>query len=158
MLGSTSPNPLIDRGVRAFDQLVRLLPASVEVTPALTGSVPEGLRLDPRIEVLGMVASPVDALRTASHVVLPSPLGYGFKTKILEALLAGCRVLVHHRLHGRLPPEVRTACDVYDPRDRDALVRLLAAGPSVVDAVAVNDALRVRSDDSLEQTLAQARA
>jgi hypothetical protein len=156
MLGTTSPNPLIEHGVRAFDALVRRLPLATAVTPALTGAVPDGVRLDPRIEVLGLVPSPIDALRTASHVVLPSPLGYGFKTKILEALLAGCRVLVHEALHRRLPPEVRAACDPVDPTRPEVLTGLLAAGPATVDALAVNDALRARSDDALLRVLALA--
>jgi glycosyltransferase involved in cell wall biosynthesis len=156
MLGTTSPNPLIDDGVRAFDALVRGLPTSVAVTPALTGTVPDGLRLDPRIELLGLVPRPIDALRAASHVVLPSPLGYGFKTKILEALLAGCHVLVHEALHRRLPPEVRAACHPVDPTRPETVTGLLAVGPATVDALSVNEALRARSDDALHRVLARA--
>lgn len=155
MLGTTSPNPLIDDGVRAFDALARHL-GDASVSLAMTGNVPRGVRLDDRIDVLGMVASPIEALREASHVVLPSPLGHGFKTKILEALVAGCRVLVHERLHRRLPPEVRAACDPLDPADLDGVRRLLAAGPTNVDAMAVNEALRRRSDEAMDRLLARA--
>ena len=51
--------------------------------------------------------SPLSLLAEARVVAIPSDLGMGFKTKILEAILAGCWVLVTEDVQRRLPDAVR---------------------------------------------------
>ena len=69
-----------------------------------------------RLKPTGLLASPLPLLAEARAVTIPSDLGMGFKTKILEAILAGCWVLVTEEVHGRLPEALHPWCRVIDPR------------------------------------------
>src|SRR5688500_2796419 len=69
---------------------------------------------------------------------------------------AGCWLRGQEALHRRLPPVVRAASDQVDPTYPETATGLLAAGPATVDALAVNAALRARSDDAMHRVLARA--
>ncbi|MBA2531929.1 MAG: hypothetical protein H0V23_07465 [Nocardioidaceae bacterium] len=62
--------------------------------------------------------SPMELLATSRAVALLSDYGYGFKTKLLEAIIAGNRVLVTPGLYRRMPRilDPWTLCvDLRDP-------------------------------------------
>ncbi len=89
-------------------------------------SVPEG------VERLGTEVDPWRELCAARVVAVLTPLGFGAKTTIVDALAAGCRVLVHPALHRRLGASERAACTAFDPdgaSDRARAVDVLEAEP-----------------------------
>lgn len=57
------------------------------------------------VERLGHIEEPWSLLCQVKVVAVLSPLGYGYKTTLADALAAGCHVLVHPRQHARLSPE-----------------------------------------------------
>lgn len=103
-LTSTTSNPLIVDSLRNFDLAVRGLPEPVAQgwSFAVTGSV-EDVPLDTRVIRLGLLPKLDDVLRRARLVALLSDYGYGFKTKLLEAIVAGSRVAVTPKLWKRVP-------------------------------------------------------
>jgi hypothetical protein len=101
-LTSTRRNPLIEDSVRGFERAIAQSPEAVGWRFLVTGDVSAGSR-DPRIVNTGMLNSPGELLRKSRAVALLSDLGYGFKTKVLEAIVAGNRVLVTPGLYQRIP-------------------------------------------------------
>ncbi|HRT58969.1 MAG TPA: hypothetical protein P5038_20275 [Candidatus Paceibacterota bacterium] len=67
------------------------------------------------VERLGRLDEPWTRLCGTKAVALLSPLGYGSKTTVTDALAAGCHVLVHPRQHERLPPDERALAIPVDP-------------------------------------------
>ena len=76
-------------------------------------------------ERLGRIEEPWTWLCKVKAVAVLSPLGYGCKTTVADALAAGCHVLVHPRQHARLSPEERAQSLSVDP-DSEADVGRLA--------------------------------
>lgn len=101
-LTSTKSNPLIEDSVRGFQRAVSQSPEVEEWRFLVTGEA-SGVATSSRIENTGLLASPGDLLRGSRAVVLLSDLGFGFKTKLLEAIVAGNRVLVTPGLFRRVP-------------------------------------------------------
>lgn len=101
-LTSTKRNPLIEDSVRGFERAVTQCPEGDGWRFLVTGEASAAAGLA-RIENTGMLASPGELLRTSRAVVLLSDLGFGFKTKLLEAIVAGNRVLVTPGLYRRIP-------------------------------------------------------
>ena len=69
----------------------------------------------PRVKPLGVVDDLYNLIALSSAVAVLSDLGRGFKTKILEAILCKCWVLVAPTLYRRLPDAVRPYCLIVDP-------------------------------------------
>jgi SAM-dependent methyltransferase len=132
--GSSMAALLYDAGRNAVE-LVNALPADVaaEWDFQITGNLkpPDVLGALGRLKPTGLVASPLPLLAEARAVAIPSDLGMGFKTKILEAILAGCWVLVTEEVHARLPEAVRPWCLLLDPRSPARFAETLhqCAGP-----------------------------
>jgi len=77
----------------------------------VTGELPDDFTTLPsRIEATGFIDSPYPLLACARAVAILSPYGMGFKTKILEAILAGCYVLLPSALLKRQPEAVKPFC------------------------------------------------
>jgi hypothetical protein len=74
---------------------------------------------------LGRIEEPWTLLCGIKAVAVLSPLGYGCKTTVSDALAAGCHVLVHPRQHARLSPEEQALAVAADPGS-DSDVRALA--------------------------------
>lgn len=68
-----------------------------------------------RLQATGLLDSPFDLLARARAMALLSDYGLGFKTKILEAILLRCFVLVTPGLFARLPEELLPFCQAVDP-------------------------------------------
>src|SRR5207302_11091767 len=58
------------------------------------------------VEILREVAEPWDLLCQVRALAVLTPIGFGLKTTVVDGLAAGCHVIVHERLAGRLPPGV----------------------------------------------------
>ena len=69
---------------------------------------------------MSFLDEPWDILCSVKALAVLTPLGFGSKTTIIDALAAGCHVLVHPVLARRLPENVRDLCIEYDPMDKTA--------------------------------------
>ena len=100
----------------------------------LTGTIkPEGvLGALGRFRPTGFLPSPFELLREARVVAIISDLGMGFKTKIVEAIMAGCWVIVTHDVWARLPDAVRPWCKAIhadSPEEFEQAIRQCEAPP-----------------------------
>lgn len=92
----------------------------------VTGAIPKKWRKrQTQLNYVGRVDSPLDILCASRAMCILSNLGYGFKTKILEAIMCGCYVLVPHKLFGRLPQAVRPFCKIVDLKRPESFVQAL---------------------------------
>lgn len=69
----------------------------------------------PELEFLPPVADIWELMGTVRAVAVLSDLGMGLKTTVVDALAAGCHVLVKPGLHRRMPPEIAAHCIACDP-------------------------------------------
>ena len=104
-LTSSKRNPLIDDSVRGFHRAVQSASQDLPWTFVVTGDASAAAE-NPRIHRTGMLESPAEVLTTSRAVALLSDYGYGFKTKLLDAVVAGNRILVTPGLRRRVPPEL----------------------------------------------------
>ncbi len=79
------------------------------LSPGIFRSKNEDLRSG-RVQRLERLGEPWDLLCSVRAAAVLTPLGFGFKTTILDALTAGCHVLVDKRLAKRLPAAIRIHC------------------------------------------------
>lgn len=106
------------------------------------------------IEQLGFVQDPIRVLAEARSMALLSDLGYGFKTKILDAIAARCWVLVMPGLYGRLPQEVRPYCIVVeDSKDVGSFRRALRRSMEPFPEGDPNTELRERAFKVLDELI-----
>ena len=78
---------------------------------------------------------------TVRAVAVLTPLGFGFKTTVVDGLAAGCHVIVHRKLASRLPAAVVDACIQFDP-ERDDIDSVAAALERPPPGVGLNERLR----------------
>ena len=102
------------------------------LSPGLLGGeeVPD---ISAKVERMTALLEPWDLLCSVKVLAVLTPLGYGSKTTIIDALAAGCHVLVHPVLARRLPPNLRQACIEYSDKcapNRETLANALAAQPT----------------------------
>jgi glycosyltransferase involved in cell wall biosynthesis len=126
---STRINPfLLDAGKRFARLVDGLGPACPGWGFCVTGDCPpEALALPARVRNLGFVDSPFAVLAESRAVALLSDYGFGFKTKILDAVRHGCYTLTTRKLYRRLPAEVRPYCVVVEDESAGAFARALEA-------------------------------
>jgi hypothetical protein len=101
--------------VKAFEALVAALPVSVlhDWRFITTGAVLHEIQTNCRqVENVGSVNNLFEVLSESRAVAIPSALGRGFKTKILDAIACGAWVLLPSKLYQRLPDPVRPFCIV----------------------------------------------
>jgi hypothetical protein len=110
----------------------------------------------PGLELMTDLSEPWDLLCGTKAVAVLTPLGFGAKTTIYDALAAGCRVLVHPALAKRLPDAARRQCIVVDPEhpEAEALADLLRREFPPND---VNTVLRERAAEGLATAFDQSR-
>ena len=81
-----------------------------------------------RVSFIGLVDDLEDILISAKAVAMPTNFGYGFKTRILEALNYGCTPIVNKLQFERLPKNIQKHCYCLDPKDpksfEDCLIHL----------------------------------
>jgi Methyltransferase domain/Glycosyl transferases group 1 len=154
--------PLLYDAGRNAVELVNALSADVAAAWdfRITGNLKPPDILGPlgRLKSTGLLASPLPLLAEARVVVIPSDLGMGFKTKILEAILAGCWVLVTDEVHARLPDALHPWCFAMDARSPERFAEILrhcAAPPPPGDP---NALLRDEAFCGLDRVLAVDRA
>ena len=111
--------------------------------------------LSDNVELIEDIKKPYELLCKSKAVAVLTPLGFGMKTTIVDALAAGCHVLLHPKLAQRLPNELRKICIAYNPDKRCNLEELnqkLSISPSP-ENVDYNEHLRQSATSILKQTL-----
>ncbi len=93
----------------------------------------------------GDVAEPWDYLLGVKAVALLSGLGYGCKTTLIDALAAGCHVLVAAELAQRLPAAVRSQCIVVGGKSARPIQDIFSA---LQQPPAVHDVHALRSEQA----------
>lgn len=114
-LTSASPGPVIYDALRNFARLVDGLDDPAGWDFAVTGEL-DGryAAASTRCRFTGRVDDPIGLMRGAAAMALLSPYGYGFKTKILDAVSAGCYTLLPQSLLDRHPAAVHPYCLAVD--------------------------------------------
>lgn len=128
MMTTKANRPFLVDAARNFYRLVNgLAGASPHWTFAITGDFhADKLPRCPRVEAKGFLQNPLEILAESRAVALLSDYGFGFKTKLLEAICCGCRVLVTEKLHERLPAPVKPWSIVVDPASTTSFQEALA--------------------------------
>jgi hypothetical protein len=104
---------LVTRFIRLSERLDAQAPGAFEflLTGNLSGwSLPDS----PVVVQTGLVDDLRELMSSSLAVCLLSPLGYGFKTTIGDAIAHGCRVLAHPRLKRRCPDLIQKAVFAVD--------------------------------------------
>ena len=84
-----------------------------------------------------------------------SPLGYGFKTTIADALAAGAHMLAHPNLVRRCPEDVRPHLlfiDTYRMQDVSAVFNALETDPH---GIAIHQKLHARAEQVMNSQLGE---
>lgn len=113
---------------------------------------PDPRAFAPELVSIGDCPEPWDLLTTVRAVAVLTPLGYGCKTTVTDAVAAGCHVLVHPRLWPRLEPPLRSACLTVDP-DRPPGAELLARLDEPPSASGINETLQQQAAAALREAL-----
>jgi len=124
-LSSVGPGPLV---LHALQNFKRLVDVTADRLPGWTFAATGGFDAvdvlkHKHINFVGTVEDPIDELRGAAAMALLSPLGYGFKTKIMDAVTARAFTLLPKGLMKRVPEELRPYCILVDPADPKSFVR-----------------------------------
>jgi anaerobic magnesium-protoporphyrin IX monomethyl ester cyclase len=109
---SNGINPMLQDSCRQFNNLVEAIQYKYKDWDfAITGD-PErmGGGISNRITKLGMLKNPFSALKEARCIVILSDFGFGFKTKILDAVYYKCWTIVTNGLYNYLPEIIRPYC------------------------------------------------
>jgi hypothetical protein len=153
--------PLLYDSARNAIDLVESLPDD-EADPwafCITGAIkPANIlgRLN-RVIPTGRLPSPMPILAQARIVSILSDLGMGFKTKILEAVEAGCWVMVTPDVARRLPEAVRPYCLVDAADDSEAFRAALKAARTPPPASRANGELRAEAFRAMDAVFADAQ-
>jgi hypothetical protein len=117
------------------------------------GNPPEPSSPLPRLIATGVLESPFELLARARAMALLSDYGLGFKTKILDAVLQKCFVLITPGLYSRLPEILRPFCIMVDPARPDSFRRALAACSQPFPVADANASLRAQAFAALDIAL-----
>lgn len=91
---------------------------SFEISPGIYKSKDFSIDLDP-VKRMAKLDEPWDLLCSVKAYAILTPLGFGTKTTIVDALAAGCHVLVDKQLANRLPKDVRQLCEIVEMSEID---------------------------------------
>jgi glycosyltransferase involved in cell wall biosynthesis len=152
---STLPNPMIVDAARRFGDAVATLGAgSADWEFAVTGDPQRfPVRLPSRVRWTGVLDSPYPLLAEAKALALLSDYGFGFKTKVLEAILTGTRPILTPTLLDRMPAGLHRYCAVARPGDPESFAQALAAAEVPLEAGDLNHRLRMNAFRVLDRAL-----
>jgi glycosyltransferase involved in cell wall biosynthesis len=148
--------PFLLSAARNFATLVEGLgPRHTDWEFSVTGDWPQEGQADlgTRIQATGFLESPFDALVQARAVALLSDYGFGFKTKILDAICCGCWVLVTRGLYARLPEEVKACCLVVRPGSVESFADALEHARAPLPSGDLNERLHKAAFTALDRVL-----
>lgn len=117
-LMSTGQNPIIRDAAKKFALAVSTLgnraPGWSFVITCNTSE--QSVAMPSRVASTSVLDDPYQLLGESRAMALLSSLGYGFKTKFLEAVMCKAYILIPRGLHRRLPVAMRPFCIEVDPR------------------------------------------
>ena len=108
--------PLVLDAAKNFSRMVKMLGQGFpEWSFCITGD-PDiyKLKLTERITATGFLENPLNIQAESRAIAVLSNYGFGFKTKILEAIQCKCYILISWKLYQRLPEQVKPYCIVVD--------------------------------------------
>jgi|GEM_PF-693059 len=153
-LTSASPGPVIYDAVRNFVRLVDGLDDPGDWDFPVTGTLDEQyVARSSRCRFIGRVENPVELMAEATSMALLSPYGYGFKTKVLDAISAGSYTLMPQELLDRHPAEVRPYCLAVDLASPASLKAALERSEEPVPAGDPNGELRRKAYAAMDGIL-----
>ena len=143
--------------VKNFVQFARYVKAQTlstkwgfELSPGVYRS-DQALDLEP-VQLMLDLNEPWDLLCNIKVLAILTPLGFGTKTTIIDALAAGCHVLVEKKLAQRLPNNVKILChdvDMSKPLSFPELMEKVFHEPKVHH---INDELFAQAQSALKET------
>lgn len=147
--------PLLLDAFHWFARLATTVPAAVKKKWhfVVTGVLPQHLRNHEDLTYVGFLKSPLPLLCESRALSLISNYGFGFKTKILDALRCNCYVLVTKKLYDRLPEEVIPYCIVVNPRKSQSLQSALDKMERPFPKSSPNEKLKSRAFKALDTIL-----
>ena len=92
----------------------------------------------------GFIESPFELMLESTAMALLSDYGFGFKTKILEAIEAQCYTLLTQKLYDRLPEQVKPYCLIVDVKSAKSFHQALESSrkPFPVSGTNANEELK----------------
>jgi len=81
-------------------------------------------KVSEKIEIVRECQEPWDLLCQSRAMAVLTPLGFGFKTTVVDGLAAGCHVIIHPKLADRLPQQVKELCLICDPSCEQDITKL----------------------------------
>lgn len=113
------------------------------------------VRLTPEAQTIGFVDDLPTFYRGVAAAAILSPLGYGFKTTLADAIWCGARAIVHPAIYAEMPEELKPHCMVLasvDPKSLSALHEALHEPLDPVPAItAVNARFQQEMADFLQR-------
>lgn len=153
-LTSANPGPVIYDALRNFVRLVDGLDDSGDWDFPVTGGLDDRhAARSSRCRYLGRVENPIELMGRATSMALLSHYGYGFKTKILDAISARAYTLMPQALLDRHPPEIRPFCLAVDPSSPASFKSALDRSLEPFPAGDPNEALRRRAYAAMDSIL-----
>lgn len=153
-LTSASPGPVIYDAVRNFVRLVDGLEDTGDWDFPVTGGLDDRhVVQSPRCRYVGRVENPIELMSEATSMALLSPYGYGFKTKVLDAISAGSYTLMPQELLDRHPLEVRPYCLPVDMTSPASFKAALERSEEPVPEGDPNEGLRRKAYAAMDAVL-----
>jgi glycosyltransferase involved in cell wall biosynthesis len=119
---------------------------------AITGDAPlRKIDLPSRVQPTGFLENPFDLMAESRAVAVLSDYGFGFKTKILDAIACRCYVLVGKKLYSRLPEMVKPYCLVVDTKSPASIREALRRAGAAYTPGNPNDSLRQQAYAALDE-------
>lgn len=114
---SSSMNPIIRDATNNFIKIISKLDGKAEMWKFLiTGNLANNkIKIPEQVIKTGWLENPYSVLRESRAMALLSNFGFGFKTKILEAIIAKTYILMPTGLLNRMSKEFRRYCIPVDP-------------------------------------------
>ena len=125
--GASTLNPLIKDASYNFIRMVKTLGDGLpEWQFSVTGDFHAGAtERSARVRYLGSLDKPYSVLQRSKAIAILSNLGFGFKTKILEAIMAKNFVILPDDLYQRIPGELQPYCIPIDLKSSDSFIGAL---------------------------------
>jgi len=152
---STNKSPFLIDAAQNFQNLVESLENKLpDWTFKISGNN-DGIKRSQNKNIIftGIVDDPIKLQKDSKAIAVLSDYGFGFKTKILEAIENNCFVLVSSKLHSRLPPEVKKNCIKVDIQNNNSFEYALKSLESITNENSINQSLKDQAFKNLEQAL-----
>lgn len=101
LMGSILPTEFNDNSFKILSDELKISQEDIKFN--VTGAYSYFRLTDKRVDIKGIVKDYIKEMSNNDIICIPSPYGYGIKTRIYEGLYLGKRVFVHRKIHQRLP-------------------------------------------------------